>query len=145
MKKSKLILCILFCVLTACDLFGWDSSGGVTDPTNGVIDGVEFLVSIPSSYPYVGKGEILSSPDGPLIIVGDIDLKSDVAIDDLSDEDAFKIVEGICDQDVDSLSLIDFQINEVIISWVNSNSLTGSLSLSNETVGSTAKRQVECL
>jgi len=142
MMKEFIVSFYLLFSLSGCDLFGWDSSGGLNPITS---DGNIFLVEIPLGYPYSGDGEVFESLFGPAIAFSNIEFSSFTPLEDISDEDAFTIVQFVCDLSVVSLSSITQSSEELIISWVNETIDAESLSISDETFSDSSYREISCL
>lgn len=134
--------------LSGCKLFGWDSSGGnngdIISPVDGVTRFQKFFLSAPENYPFSGSATIISTDEGDLIVVENTDVTSVSDLNNISTEDALKVVQASCDKTAASVSNIEVT-TDANIKWTNETSQTPELVLYNATQGAESIRLIECL
>lgn len=151
MNTKKIILLLPLLFLCSCEIFGWDSSGGVdivTPIPSDLNDEQIEMASAPNDFFVVSsqvQSTTSSTDDDDIVSLPTDSLDSTSDLENISNEDALIVAYDVCDDTAISIESIDLIDGDAIITWTNQASEVSSLSITNDIFGPEGLRAIECL
>jgi len=151
MLKKVVLLSLMFC-LCSCEIFGWDSSGGIDgdvnkNPAIDIGENVEitntFYIDIPMGYPNAGTEAPTESMGSFQIQIPNLESQPRSIV--ISQENALILTKAACDQTAATILNVNVGADETLVFWQNDSMSMGSLSLTNVASGDPALQTITCI